>query len=180
MRARAVERAPIPEFIFGDSLLHARFSTAIELIAGVLLAYPRQVTTTGLADALGQPPRVLRPLLQRLQRSGLIEQDAASRDTWRCRAGSGCITLADVFCCVAQAAAEVEGQSRAGGMSETCYRSCAQQGVDLLLMQATMAINQVVFQHLQAFDLDRLRALRSGPSFDSVVARSRAALAQAV
>lgn len=168
MSAEAVERAAIPEFIFGDQLLHLRFAMAIELIANVVLAYPRNITTARLAEVLGQPARTLAPILRGLHRAGLVEQ--ADTDAWYCDTALSRITLADVFCSVAEAPAaaqkrkaEPDGDSRSG----------AQQSVDLLLMQATMAINQVVFQRLQGFDLERLRALSGSGALESVYARTR-------
>jgi hypothetical protein len=49
-----------------------------------------------------------------------------------------------------------------------------QHDVDILMMQATMAINQSVFQHLRQFSLDRLKLRRDGlPTAGSRYHRSR-------
>lgn len=169
MSAAVAERSALPEFIFGDQLLHARFATAIELIANVVLAYPRHVSTSRLAEVLGQSARSLAPILRSLRDAGLIEQAAGASDAWYCASRLSSITLADVFRCVADAPA--------APMRSRCFdddtRSSAQQSVDLLLMQATMAINQVVLQRLQSFDLERLRALGGGFGFESLYARTR-------
>ncbi|HYC43055.1 MAG TPA: Rrf2 family transcriptional regulator [Noviherbaspirillum sp.] len=159
MNARAMETPGIPEFIFGDQELHARFSMAIELLARIVIANPRAVTTAALAESLGQSARSVRTLLGNLLQSGLLSQDEKTRDAWYCASPLGTITLADVFRSVAGAAEESRRKKAEPVADET--RSAAQQSVDLLLMQATMSINQVVMQHLQAFDLGRLKAVRS-------------------
>ena len=159
MNARAMETPGIPEFIFGDQLLHARFSMAIELLARIVIANPKAVTTTALAESLGQSARSVRTLLGNLQQSGLLSQNSKMRDEWSFASPLGTITLADVFRSVAGAAEESRRKKAEPAVEET--RSAAQQSVDLLLMQATMSINQVVLQHLQAFDLGRLKAVRT-------------------
>ena len=161
MNARVTEPLPIPEFIFGDQQLHVRFSVAIELLARIVIANPRPMTATTLSEALGQPLRTIRALLGSLHQSGLLCQDDKTRDAWYCAAPLGGITLADVFRSVAGPAPESSRKKKTEPQAAEEPRSAAQQSVDLLLMQATMAINQVVLQHLQAFDLGRLKAVRS-------------------
>ncbi|HZW20054.1 Rrf2 family transcriptional regulator [Noviherbaspirillum sp.] len=157
MNARAMETPGIPEFLFGDRQLHARFSMAIELLARIVIANPKAVTTAALAESLGQSVRTVRALLGSLHQSGLLGQDDKVRDAWFCASPLGTITLADVFRSVASA--EVRRRKPEPASEET--RTASQQSVDLLLMQATMSINQVVLQHLQAFDLGRLKAVRA-------------------
>lgn len=161
MNPRIVEAPAIPEFIFGDQQLHARFSMAIELLARIVIANPRPVTTAALSEALGHSPRAARSLLGSLHQSGLLSQDEKTRDAWYCTSPLGTITLADVFRSVAGTAPEAPRKKKTEPQAADETRSAAQQSVDLLLMQATMAINQVVLQHLQAFDLGRLKAVRS-------------------
>ena len=163
MNAVAMEPAAISEFVFGDQSLHNRFSTAIELLATIVMAYPRSVSTATLAESLGESTRATRALLGCLQRSGLIFQDEKTRDAWKCPATPGEVTLADVFRSVASEWTPPRRKKAEGAPEEP--KSPAQQGVDLLLMQATMAINQVVLQHLQSFDLGRLKAVGSSVCF---------------
>jgi DNA-binding IclR family transcriptional regulator len=82
MNAVAVEQVTADEFIFGDHQLHARFFTAIELLAQIVIATPRPVSAAVLAEALGQPLRVVRALLQSLGRSELVRPDAKTQDAW--------------------------------------------------------------------------------------------------
>ena len=172
MNARAMETPGIPEFIFGDRQLHARFSMAIDILARMVIANPRPVTTAALAESLGQSARPVRALLGSLHQSGLLARDEKSRDAWYCASPPGAITLADVFRSVAGGEAESARRKKAEPTADEA-RSAAQQGIDLLLMQATMSLNQVVLQHLQAFDLARLTAVRasSGPHAFSRSAR---------
>ena len=160
MNARAMEPAAVPEFIFGDQQLHARFSMAIELLARIVIANPRPVTTAALSESLGQSARTVRALLGNLQQSGLLSQDDKARDAWYCGSPLGTITLADVFRSVSSAVPDASRRKKVEPAADET-RSAAQQSVELLLMQATMSINQVVLQHLQAFDLGRLKALRT-------------------
>lgn len=170
MNGGAVQAVAIPEFIFGDRRLHERFSMAIELLARVVIANPGAVTTTALSEALECPPRTVRALLANLYQAGLLRQDDKIRDAWSCPSALDGITLADVFRSVA---AESESPSRKKAELQAAdeSRSSAQQSVDLLLMQATMAINQVVLQHLQTFDLGRLKVVKSSGAYHRFAVR---------
>lgn len=166
MSAIVLDPSAVGEFIFGDQLLHSRFSTAIELLVRIVIAHPRPVTTATLCETTGQTPRQVRALLNNLHQSGLLDQDHKNKDAWYCPASLNEVTLADIFRSVATAMPEASvSRSRKRDVAESDeMRSTAQQSVDLLLMQATMAINQVVLQHLQAFDLGRLKAVASSGS----------------
>ncbi|OWW22536.1 Rrf2 family transcriptional regulator [Noviherbaspirillum denitrificans] len=178
MNSVAMETPGIPEFIFGDQQLHARFSMAIEILARIVIATPAALTTAALAESLGQGARPVRALLASLHQAGLLNRDEKTRDAWYCASPLGAITLADVFRCVAGATEESRRKKAVQGAEEN--RSSAQQSVDLLLMQATMSINQVVLQHLQAFDLGRLKALRTSGSLPPFHYPSRSYIAEPV
>ncbi|WP_292937594.1 hypothetical protein [Noviherbaspirillum sp.] len=165
MNGRTVEPGAMNEFILGDRQLHARFSTAIEVLARIVIANPRPVAIAALSDAIGQSSRAIRSLLTDLHRSGLLHQDDNNKDAWYCSSMLGTITLADIFRSVASGMPEPSSsRKKRSEPAADEQRSVAQQNVDLLLMQATMEINQVVLQHLQAFDLGRLKALGSSTS----------------
>lgn len=161
MNARAMEPA-MQEFILGDLLLHTRFSMAIELLARLVLASPRTLTAAQLAEASGHSPRNVRALLVSLREAGLVFVDPKLKDAWSCPCAPGSFTLADVFLCVSSARSEpstARKRGEADGASSSTSPSATQAGVELLLMQATMAVNQLVLQHLQSFDLSRLKAM---------------------
>lgn len=178
MNAVAMEPSAISEFVFGDQSLHARFSMAIELLAKIVMAHPRAVATNSLAESLGESTRIVRTLLGCLQRSGLVHQDEKVRDAWKCPAAPGEVTLADVFRSVAAEWTPPRRRKEESATGEP--KSAAQVGVDLLLMQATMAINQVVLQHLQSFDLGRLKAVGSPACFHAFNPSVRSYVAEPV
>ncbi|HVL75693.1 MAG TPA: hypothetical protein VM406_06730 [Noviherbaspirillum sp.] len=172
MNAAAAERAMIPPFIFGDPQLHARFSTAITLMTQIMRAAPAGVPTAQLAATLGQSARALAPVLRALCAASLIERAddvRASGEAWLSRRNPRGITLADLFCSVANMPGNTN-RSPAGVDDDG--HCAARQAVELLLMQATMSINQVVLQRLQAFDLERLTAIGRKGALDSVYART--------
>jgi DNA-binding IscR family transcriptional regulator len=171
MNAVALPPSAIEEFIFGDPALHKRFAAAIELLARVMAKRPSRLTTVELIAALGQPPRMVRSLLACLHRSGLLLKEESIRDAWACPDTLGEITLADVFRSVSDSSTDGSRKSKGEAIQEP--RPPTQQGVALLLMQATMAINQVVLQHLQSFDLGRLQAVGTSAALLSFRARTR-------
>ncbi len=182
MSAAALEPSAVSEFIFGDQLLHSRFSTAIELLVRIVIAHPRSVTTAALCETTGQTSRQVRALLNSLHQSGLLHQDHKNKDAWHCPASLNVVTLADVFRSIATVIPESSASRRKKhDVAEPDeIRSAAQQSVDLLLMQATMAINQVVLQHLQAFDLGRLKAVASSGSLRIFSSSVRSYIAEPV
>lgn len=168
------ERRAAAEFIFGDQLLHVRFFTAIELLAQVMKAAPGAVASATLAENVGQPKRWIRTLLRSLSEHGLIAEDEKSKESWRCPGRLNAVTLADIFNCMSAVATESDVLRKA--VCETAMisplPSTTRQSVDLLLMQATMTVNQVVLQQLQQFDLGRLMAVASGHRFGTVRLRA--------
>lgn len=162
-------------FIFGDQLLHVRFFTAIELLAQIMKAAPGAMTSAKLAENIGQPQRWVRTLLRSLVEYGLIAQDEKSRDAWRCPGRLSAVTLADIFRCMSAVATESDVLRKAicGTALAPPSGSTTRQSVDLLLMQATMTVNQVVLQQLQQFDLGRLMAVASARQFAGLRLRPR-------
>lgn len=162
-------------FIFGDQLLHVRFFTAIELLAQIMKAAPGAVITATLAENIGQPQRWVRTLLRSLDKSGLIAQDEKFKDAWRCPGRLSAVTLADIFRCMSAVATESDVLRKAicGTTLAAPSGSTTRQSVDLLLMQATMTVNQMVLQQLQQFDLGRLMAVASARQFVGLQLRPR-------
>lgn len=178
MNARAMEPV-LQEFILGDLLLHTRFSMAIELLARLVLASPRSMTSAQLGEACGQSPRTVRTLLTSLRQSGLVVIDGKLKDAWSCPCAPETFTLADVFLSVSAAKPEptpAKKRNDAEGGSSTV----AHAGVELLLMQATMAVNQLVLQHLQSFDLSRLKAMSHASGWHAGLSAARSCKAEPV
>ncbi|KRB90469.1 helix-turn-helix domain-containing protein [Noviherbaspirillum sp. Root189] len=171
----AEQPSSVQEFLFGDALLHTRFSMAIDVLARLVMAHPRSMTAAALAEASGQTARSVRTLLGTMQVCGLVYPDDKIKDAWSCPAAPGRVTLADVFRSVSIARPDAATTKKTEGPKDSSddTHSPARAGVDLLLMQATMAINQVVFQHLQSFDLGKLKAVSTGGSFQMLKSKSR-------
>jgi len=170
----AMAPSAIDTFIFGDRELHFRFAMAIELLACLAATSDKPLTTGALADKVGQPTRIVRVLLANLRSAGMVHPDEHLKDAWRCAATLGSMTLADVFCSVAHADASAGGnRSKVADDLSILPERSANHGVNLLLMQATMAINQMVLQRLQLFDLGKLKAVSSSQAFHTFDARHR-------
>lgn len=163
MNARIMDPSVVHESIFGNPLLYTRFRMAIELLGRLVVANPRSLSTSALCEASGHSLRTVRSVLTTLHAAGLIRQEPAMRDSWLCATGVRPITLADVFRSVSESLPAPRKKAEAEKADES--RSAAQQNVELLLMQATMSIDQIVLQHLQSFDLGKLKAASSANSF---------------
>lgn len=142
----------IDDYILGNGALHDRFCASTEVLAKVVSSTPRPVTLKQLEQCTGRALAELEPLCGNLARAGLLRMHDSERDGWVLARRAGEATLEDVFRCVvgAQPVAPRTLTRDAAGQ--------AQPEVDLLVMQATMAINQSVFRHLRQFPLDRLKA----------------------
>lgn len=146
---------PADDYILGNGILHQRFRLATEIV-GALASRPGALTLAQLEQHTGRPAKDVLKLCQQLARAGVLHEPAPAEDGWLLAAPAACLTLEDVFRCVLDMQA---------GRTRTASRSGQQKRVshdiDLLMMQATMAINQSVFKHLRQFSLDRLKARAS-------------------
>ncbi|MDP9108065.1 MAG: Rrf2 family transcriptional regulator [Pseudomonadota bacterium] len=135
--------------IFGSGILHERFCATTDLLAKLVASAPRALTLAQLQSATGREARVLARLCVDLQQDGLITASAGGG--WSLARDPSEVTLEDVYrCVVSNPAARTRPLARA-------VAHHANHAVDLLLMQATLAINQSVHQHLRQFSLDRLK-----------------------
>jgi DNA-binding IscR family transcriptional regulator len=147
-------------FLFGEPQLNERFVLAIELLAQIVVAAPRSVSIVVLADTLGQPMHVVRAVLSDFSNAGLVCLDTGrSLESWKCLCETGSMTLADVFRAVSTPTPLAQNQHAPAA------KKTRATNVDLLLMQAAMEINQGVMQHLQRFNLGRLKAIATAKSF---------------
>ncbi|MBC3906854.1 hypothetical protein [Undibacterium umbellatum] len=168
--------------VFSDANLNARFYTAIELLAQIMMVMPRTANITTLAQATGKTPRLIRSILATLSKDALVSRDSKEKDAWHCRDCNGIITLADVYRCFvnAEERAAAKAIEKAVQEEETEVpqerrntRTSSQQSVDLLMMQVKMTLNRAVLQQLEQFDLGRLRGLASNSAFRRQHARPR-------
>ena len=138
----------IDDYILGNSALHERFCASAEILAKAVSCAPRAISLAQIAHDSGRPLVQLESLCGSLARGGLLRRNEAQHDAWvlACRATDA--TLEDVFRSV------IGDQGRA---RRSTQGQLQQPEVALLLMQATIAINQSVFRHLRQFPLDRLK-----------------------
>ncbi|WP_420472840.1 Rrf2 family transcriptional regulator [Noviherbaspirillum sp. ST9] len=142
----------VEDCILGNSALHDRFFATTEILARLVSSAPRAVSLAQLEAATGRPEKELVRLCAALSRDGLLRQDAQAQDKWTLTCDPSLVTLEDVFRCVMS---EQQTRSR-----KTADRT--PNDVDLLVMQAMIAINQSVFKQLRQFSLDRLKISAAG------------------
>lgn len=135
--------------IFGNGALHERFCATTDLLAKLVASAPRPMTLPQLQRATGRDARPLARLCAELSQEGLIIANAVG--AWQLARDPAAVTLDDVYRCVL---AQETQRSRPAGKATEHH---ANHAVDLLLMQAALAINQSVRQHLRQFSLDRLK-----------------------
>lgn len=146
----------VEDCILGNGALHDRFFATTEILAKLVSSAPRSVAISQLEDATGRPARELSRLCNSLARASLLRPDPRAAGKWMLTCDASQVTLEDVFRCVlAEQQARPKAAAKAG--SERVPND-----VDLLVMQAMIAINQSVFKHLRQFSLDRLKISAAG------------------
>jgi len=155
--------------ILGNGALHDRFRLATEILGALVSHAPRPLSMAQLAEHTGRPAKELVKLCGSLWRALLMRPDSTVRDGWVLAGRPSAVTLEDVFRCVVDMPS---GRAKVAPKASPADRT--HHDVDLLVMQATMAINQSVFQHLRQFPLDRLRSSASSSSAYNQFARRRA------
>lgn len=147
----------VEDCILGNSVLHDRFFATTEILAKLVSSAPRAVSLTQLEEATGRPAKELLKLCASLTRANLLRPEPLSADKWMLTCNPSLVTLEDVFRCVM-----TEQRSRSRSSAKSGAPERAPNDVDLLVMQAMIAINQSVFKHLRQFSLDRLKISAAG------------------
>jgi DNA-binding IscR family transcriptional regulator len=142
------------EGIFSTGILHEQFCATTDLLGKLVAAAPRAMTLAQLHSATGRDARTLTRLCADLLRDGLIT--ATAEGAYRLARDPAEVTLEDVYRCVVSTPAQ---RARTAPKATEHHASHA---VDLLLMQAALAIGQSVQKHLRQFSLDRLKPAGSG------------------
>lgn len=106
-----------------------------------------------LQSYTGRPSKELAKLCGALWRSMLTQPDEKVRGSWMLACAPSTVTLEDVFRCVIANQPPVAKPT----IVKSADADQRHHDIDLLVMQATMAINQSVFRHLRQFSLDRLK-----------------------
>ena len=143
------------DYILGSTTLHVQFCLATEILAALVAHAPYPVSTPVLEKLTGHPSKDLARLCSSLWQSMLISPNS-SGEGWILINPAHRMTLEDVFRSVVESQ-----QPRSSAKSQVSGRNARlRPDVELLVGQATIAINQSVFRHLRQYSLDRLR----GPS----------------
>lgn len=146
----------VEDCILGNSALHDRFFATTEILARLVSSAPRAVGMGQLEDATGRAEKELMKLCTALERAGLLRRDTEAPGKWVLTCDPSLVTLEDVFRC-----ALFEQQTRTRS-AKSAASDRAPNDVDLLVMQAMIAISQSVFKHLRQFSLDRLKISAAG------------------
>lgn len=149
------------EYILGNATLHLQLSTALAVMTQLICNASRPPTAQQLSESMDVSLRYLRKLLRTLSAGGLLKPHEKNADTWVCTQAPHAISLADIYYCLM--AEKEEGNT--GPFVAAAQADASTSSAELLMMQATMAINQIVLQHLQRFDLGRLKVAESAMLF---------------
>lgn len=148
------------EYILGNASLHLQLETALAVMTQLICNASRPPTAQQLAEEMDVSLRYLRKLLRTLGGGGLLKPHEKNSDTWVCTRAPHAISLADVYNCLL-----AQSKESTSPFVAAAHGGPASSSAELLLMQATMAINQLILQQLQQFDLGRLKAAESAMMF---------------
>ncbi|WP_194725073.1 hypothetical protein [Noviherbaspirillum malthae] len=154
------------EYLLGDSALYGRLCLITELLGQFVAGAPRAVGLAQLEQATGRPARELLRLCKLLCREQLLHPHPGQPRAWTLACETSRLTLEDAFRCAMseQASRARPARQKNAGTAEADARQqdAVHPEIGMLVMQATMGINQSVFQHLRQFSLDRLRMTAAG------------------
>ena len=144
----------IGQAILGSGVLYDRLCLITEVLGRFVSSAPRAVDIAQLEKHTGRPAKELLRLCAMLCREELLRPHPELPRCWLLAREASQVTLEDAFRCAMneQAARARPTRARAAPAESAPCRE-----VDMLVMQATMDINQSIFQHLRQFSLDRLK-----------------------
>ena len=149
------------DYMLGDSTLHQRVCALTEILGKFVATAPRSLSLAQLHEGSGRAEHEIIAHCAALSRAELLQPHPELSDCWLLRRAPDQVTLEDVFRCVmaeqslAASPIAASAPSRASPPAQRLQR--LHYDADLLVMQAAMAINQSVFQHLRQVSLDRLK-----------------------
>ena len=141
----------VNNYILGSAAVHDRFRTMTDILGKLVSSVPHPVSITQLEQHTGRPAVELLKLCRSLSRATLLLPHDTMPATWQLACAPSAVTLEDVFRCVT-----ADPLPRGKQDSQPEQEKRAHHNLDLLLMQATMSINQSISKHLRQFSLDRL------------------------
>ena len=143
------------DFILGSNDLHQRCCVIAELLGKLVAVAPLTRNLVQIKRDTGYSSRQINKYCAELVRNNLIIE--TSDGCWKLAAAPADLTLEDVYRCA---------MARSAGGSIPLARQgdeCPSHAVDLLMMQAAIAVNQSLHQHLRQFSLDRLNPVVKMP-----------------
>jgi DNA-binding IscR family transcriptional regulator len=143
----------VDDYIFGNGAIHGRLRFATQVLAVLVSSAPRPVGIPDFLKYVGHPACELEQMCQGLQQAGLIHPAPHKHGHWCLACEPNTVTLEDVYRFVISES----GTSCTQAREDHSEPEQLVLDVDLLMMQATMAVNQSVFKQLRNFSLDRLR-----------------------
>lgn len=153
---------PVPhgmqEHLLGNDGLYGRLCLATEVLGRLVFCAPKAVGIDELAATTRGTSREVLRICRTLCDDGLLVRAPGRRAGWRLACDPSTVTLEDAFrCLMAQQPARTNRPP-----AENDQAAVTESEVDVLVMQATMTINQSVLQLLRRFSLDRLRVAMPG------------------
>ena len=149
----------IDQYILGSGVLYARLCLITEVLGRFVSCAPRALDIAQLEKHTGQPAKELTRLCAMLCREQLLRPHPEQPHCWLLAREASQVTLEDAFRCAMN---EQAARARSGRGKTALSDGAPRPEVDMLVMQATMGINQSIFQHLRQFSLDRLKVSAAG------------------
>jgi len=144
----------VDDFLFGNGALHERFRLTTQVLAMLVAGAPRSLALAQLQKSLQRSGREIVRICEGLADAGLVRPDPEQRNCWMLACQPSDVTLEDVFRMV------MAGQSERPALPDPSTEPSERLllDADLLVVQATMAVNQAIARQLRQFSLDRLRS----------------------
>ncbi|KRB94211.1 hypothetical protein [Noviherbaspirillum sp. Root189] len=152
----------IDSFLLGDSALYARLCMTTEVLGQFVSCAPRSLTLDQLERLTRMPVKDLLKLCVTLCREQVLRPHPEQPQCWVLACETSELTLEDAFRCVVSEQSERTRAAKRRALADAPLADTVHREVDMLVMQATMGINQSVFQHLRQFSLDRLKMTAAG------------------
>ena len=137
------------EFLFADFLMDQKFRITTEILELFVNNPSQDLSIAYLVEYTGHTTREVTQICRKLQIAGLVQPAKTSSKVWMLVCDPSSITLEDVY--RGMIANPQPAQAPANPDADRA------RSVDLLIMQATMEVNQSIFKHLRQFSLGRPR-----------------------
>ncbi|MBV8633664.1 MAG: Rrf2 family transcriptional regulator [Burkholderiaceae bacterium] len=127
-----------------------KFRVTTEILEQFVSNPSQEMSAARLAEHTGRTVREVNQVCKKLLLIGLVEPVKPAARGWKLVCDPNTITLEDVYRGVIAEAESVPAPGVDRSMDPA-------RSVDLLIMQATMEVNQSIFRHLRQFSLGRPR-----------------------